>query len=328
MSNYTQTTFFAPKDLLLSGNPAKLIKGADVDPELAAIATAIATKYDSSNITVITPTTDPVVVSGHWTHSPTTAGTSVTINNSTAGGAVTTKIASAFNASGAVPLLQLVSTASNGFAALSICGNSATPGTNDLSIFQNGTTGDAVIVNNAVGAITMVTAHGSLSLNTTGNVTIGAPSTGISLQINGNASFPSAQISGGANTLAGLQFVDGQSGNHTYIVGSGIGAVGSFGIFDITNAALRVGISTSGNVTVSAATSGSSLSVAAAAGQTGLQFVNGSGAAECMAFGTNYFSTGASVPTLGSNKPGSASTPQAWIVVTVNGTQGYIPVWS
>ncbi len=50
MSNYTQTTFFAPKDLLLSGNPAKLIKGADVDPELANIATAIATKYDATNI--------------------------------------------------------------------------------------------------------------------------------------------------------------------------------------------------------------------------------------------------------------------------------------
>lgn len=54
MSNYTQTTFFAPKDLLLSGNPAKLIKGADVDPELANIATAIATKYDSTSIVGVT----------------------------------------------------------------------------------------------------------------------------------------------------------------------------------------------------------------------------------------------------------------------------------
>lgn len=49
MSNYVQTTFFAPKDLLLPGNPAKLIKGADVDPELAAIAVAIATKLDSTS---------------------------------------------------------------------------------------------------------------------------------------------------------------------------------------------------------------------------------------------------------------------------------------
>lgn len=49
MSNYSQITFFAPKDSLLSGNPAKIIKGADVDPEFAAISVAIATKYDSLN---------------------------------------------------------------------------------------------------------------------------------------------------------------------------------------------------------------------------------------------------------------------------------------
>lgn len=50
MSNYTQGTFFAPKDALLTGNPSKLIRGADVDPELLAIAVAIATKYDAANI--------------------------------------------------------------------------------------------------------------------------------------------------------------------------------------------------------------------------------------------------------------------------------------
>jgi hypothetical protein len=49
MSNYSQTTNFTAKDALLSGNPAKLIKGADFDVEFAAIAAAIATKLDSSN---------------------------------------------------------------------------------------------------------------------------------------------------------------------------------------------------------------------------------------------------------------------------------------
>jgi len=47
MANYTQTTFFAPKDVLPSGDPAKAILGAEVDPEFAAIAAAIATKADS-----------------------------------------------------------------------------------------------------------------------------------------------------------------------------------------------------------------------------------------------------------------------------------------
>ncbi len=50
MADYTQITFFAPKDALGTGNPSKLIKGSEVDPELAAISTAIATKFDSGDV--------------------------------------------------------------------------------------------------------------------------------------------------------------------------------------------------------------------------------------------------------------------------------------
>lgn len=50
MSNYTQTTFFGPKDNLALGDPNKLILGTQVDTELANLATAIASKYDSSSI--------------------------------------------------------------------------------------------------------------------------------------------------------------------------------------------------------------------------------------------------------------------------------------
>lgn len=50
MTDYTQVTFFAPKDALPSGNPSKLIKGTEVDPELSAIASAIVSKYDSSDV--------------------------------------------------------------------------------------------------------------------------------------------------------------------------------------------------------------------------------------------------------------------------------------
>jgi hypothetical protein len=48
MSNYTKTTNFAAKDSLVSGNPAKIVKGAEIDTEFTNIATAIATKLDSS----------------------------------------------------------------------------------------------------------------------------------------------------------------------------------------------------------------------------------------------------------------------------------------
>lgn len=50
MSNYTQTTFFTPKDALPITDPNKTIFGAAYDVEFAAISVSIATKYDSSNI--------------------------------------------------------------------------------------------------------------------------------------------------------------------------------------------------------------------------------------------------------------------------------------
>ena len=49
MSNYTKTVDFAVKDGLLTGNPAKAGKGADVDTEFNNISAAIATKEDAIN---------------------------------------------------------------------------------------------------------------------------------------------------------------------------------------------------------------------------------------------------------------------------------------
>jgi hypothetical protein len=54
MANYTQTTFFTPKDTLPITDPNKTVFGAAYDTEFGNIATAIATKYDTStaNITL------------------------------------------------------------------------------------------------------------------------------------------------------------------------------------------------------------------------------------------------------------------------------------
>ena len=46
MSDYTKSTNFASKDNLSSGNPLKIVKGAEIDTEFNNIATAIATKAD------------------------------------------------------------------------------------------------------------------------------------------------------------------------------------------------------------------------------------------------------------------------------------------
>lgn len=50
MSDYTQITDFSAKDALSTGDPEKVILGADFDAEFSALSTAIATKYDASSI--------------------------------------------------------------------------------------------------------------------------------------------------------------------------------------------------------------------------------------------------------------------------------------
>jgi hypothetical protein len=68
MTDYTKSTNFTSKDSLSTGNPLKIIKGAEFDTEFNAIVTAIATKTDntSANITggTITGITDLAVADG------------------------------------------------------------------------------------------------------------------------------------------------------------------------------------------------------------------------------------------------------------------------
>jgi hypothetical protein len=51
MSNYTQSTNFATKDALPSGDPLKIVKGAEINTEFANIAIAVATKADLASPT-------------------------------------------------------------------------------------------------------------------------------------------------------------------------------------------------------------------------------------------------------------------------------------
>ena len=65
MANYTKTTNFAVKDNLASGNPAKIIKGTEIDAEYNNIATAVATKANTASPTFTGTVTIPTLaVSG------------------------------------------------------------------------------------------------------------------------------------------------------------------------------------------------------------------------------------------------------------------------
>jgi hypothetical protein len=61
MSNYTKTTNFAVKDTLASGNPAKIIKGSEINSEFDNIATAVATKANTASPTFTGTVTVPTL---------------------------------------------------------------------------------------------------------------------------------------------------------------------------------------------------------------------------------------------------------------------------
>lgn len=54
MSNYVKATNFAIKDTLNTGDPAKVVKGTEIDTEFTAIASAISSKRDSVTAVVLT----------------------------------------------------------------------------------------------------------------------------------------------------------------------------------------------------------------------------------------------------------------------------------
>ncbi len=51
MSNYIKGTNFTVKDTLPTGNSGKIVRGAEIDDELSAVASAIASKADTNSPT-------------------------------------------------------------------------------------------------------------------------------------------------------------------------------------------------------------------------------------------------------------------------------------
>ena len=76
MSNYTKITNFAAKDALVSGNPAKVIKGTEVGAEYDAMAVAVNSKSNSESPTFTgTVTAANLTVSGTSTFGTIDGGT-------------------------------------------------------------------------------------------------------------------------------------------------------------------------------------------------------------------------------------------------------------
>ena len=81
MANYVKATNFFTKDALLTGNPAKIIKGSEIDDEYNAIATAIASKADTTSPTFTgTPIAPTASAGNNTTQLATTAFTTSAIS--------------------------------------------------------------------------------------------------------------------------------------------------------------------------------------------------------------------------------------------------------
>jgi hypothetical protein len=88
MSNYVKATNFYTKDALLTGNPAKIIKGSEIDAEFNAIATAVSSKADTTSPTFTGTPLAPTATAGNNT---TQLATTAFVTN-----AVTTALALAY----------------------------------------------------------------------------------------------------------------------------------------------------------------------------------------------------------------------------------------
>ena len=151
MANYVKATNFTAKDSLITGNPAKIIKGAEIDDEFNAISTAIATKPDSNSPTLTGIPLAPTAIAGtNTTQIATTAFVTSVVNtlgtmstqNKTAvditGGTIAgiTDLAVADGGTGVSTLAANAVVLGNGTNAV----QTVAPGTSGNILTSNGTT--------------------------------------------------------------------------------------------------------------------------------------------------------------------------------------------
>ena len=149
MSNYTKATNFASKDSLSTGNPAKVIKGTEIDAEYTAIASAISSKADSNSPTFTGTPLAPTA----------SAGTSTTQIASTA--FVATAVAAAIPSGGIIIWSGSVASVPSGWYLCN--GSNGTPDLRDRFVVGAGSTYAVAATGGSANAIVVSHNHTATS---------------------------------------------------------------------------------------------------------------------------------------------------------------------
>ena len=188
-------------------------------------------------------------------------------------------------------------------------GTAALPG---MAFTNNPSTG----FSNAAGVLGLSTGGVQrLAVNTTGNVTLAAPTSGTALALPNTASIVAWS---GANFIAGLgtQFVAGESELYTTLTNQfGLGTAGAASLIFYTNSLNRLNIASTGTVTINAPTSGNALTVGGAG-----WFADGTPASPGISF-TNNTNTGIY------NSAGTLGLATSGLVRVTIGTGGGVTIF-
>ena len=212
MSDYSKITNFLSKDSLSLNDPAKYVKGSEIDAEYNAIAASIATKADTASPTLVTPN----IGAATGTSLALGGGTALTTTNRTGTGNLvlaTAPTLTGLTVSGGNFVSRGISDTATA-VALTLSGS----GANSVTIANNatnptiGTSGGAISLNPATqGEVLRVTTGGASTVN---YWSLSGATTGGRLTL----------LATGSDTNVGASWQTKGSGSHLFVTGTGASA--------------------------------------------------------------------------------------------------------